>query len=153
MNPTIEEVTGIKLVGLDLGRTTTNENGQSNIDCGSLWQKFEEDRCAEKILNKTGNEVYAVYYGYEGDHTQPFRYFIGCRVTDNDEVPEGLDRLTIPAGTFRKITASGKMPDCIVNAWKEVWTSDFQRGYRFDFELYDERSRNWNDAEIDIYLS
>ena len=30
----------IKLIGLSLGRKTTNENGQSAIDCGSHWQKI-----------------------------------------------------------------------------------------------------------------
>ena len=42
----------IKLIGISLGRKTTNLNGQSGIDCGSLWQKFEMEGCAEKIPNK-----------------------------------------------------------------------------------------------------
>src|SRR5690349_14738453 len=29
------------LMGLKLNNKTTNENGQSGIDCGNLWQKFE----------------------------------------------------------------------------------------------------------------
>lgn len=143
----------IKLIGLDLGHKTTNENGQSSKDGGNLWQKFETENYADKIPNKTGDEIFAVYYGYEGDHTQPFRYFIGCRVDDNSAVPKGLDSLTIPAGTFQKITAKGKMPDCIINTWKEIWSSDLQRAYNYDFEIYDERSHNWSNAEIDVYLS
>lgn len=153
MNTTREKITEIKLIGLDLGRTTTNENGQSSIDGGNLWQKFEKGNYADKIPNKAGDEVYAVYYGYEGDYMQPFRYFIGCRVTDNDEVPEGMNRLTIPEGVFRKITVRGTMPDCISNAWQEIWASDIQRDYRYDFEVYDERSHDWSNAELDIYLS
>lgn len=153
METEIEKIPEIQLIGLDLGRTTSNKNGRSSIDGGNLWQKFEKGNYADKIPNKTGEEVYAVYYGYEGDHTAPFRYFIGCRVKDNSEVSEGMNRLTIPKGTFRKITAAGKMPDCIVDTWKEIWSSDIQRNYRFDFEMYDERSKDWNNAEIDIYLS
>lgn len=143
----------IKLLGLDLGRKTTNENRQSSIDGGNLWQKFEKGNYAARIPNKTGDEIYAVYYGYEGDHTKPFGYFIGCKVISHSVVPEGLNKLTIPGGTYRKITARGKMPDCIINAWKEIWASDFQRSYTYDFEVYHERSKDWNDAEIDMYLS
>lgn len=153
MDSTTADIEEINLIGLDLGRTTTNNNGQSGIDCGNLWQKFEQEGYADSILNKKGDEVYAVYYGYEGDHTQPFRYFIGCRVAENTHVPEGLDSLTIPKGSFRKITAKGKMPDCIANTWKDIWKSGIQRAYLFDFEIYDERSKDWSDAEVDIYLS
>jgi len=64
-----------------------------------------------------------------------------------------LDRLTIPKREFNKITAKGKMPHCIINAWKKIWTSGIQRAYNVDFEVYDERSQDWSDAEIDIYLS
>ena len=42
----------IKLMGLSLGRKTTNENGQSAIDCGSHLQKFEAGKYAERIPNK-----------------------------------------------------------------------------------------------------
>lgn len=153
MKITREKISEIKLIGLDLGRTTTNENGQSNIDGGNLWQKFEGGNYADQIPNKSGDEIYAVYYGYEGDHTDPFRYFIGCRVTDNSEVPEDMDRLTIPAGNFQKITAKGEMPGCIASVWKIIWDSDISRSYNYDFEVYDERSHDWSDAEIDIYLS
>jgi len=153
MDKTITVLNEIKLIGLDLGRTTTNENGQSSIDGGNLWQKFEKGNYADKVPNKAGDEIYAVCYGYEDDHTEPFRYFIGCRVGGNGEVPEDMNRLTIPAGTFQKITAKGKMPDCIINAWKEIWKSGIQRAYKFGFEVYDERCKDWSDAEIDIYLS
>jgi predicted transcriptional regulator YdeE len=36
-----QRISGFKLVGLKLDKKTTNENGQSNFDCGNLWQKFE----------------------------------------------------------------------------------------------------------------
>ena len=62
----------IKLIGLSLGRKTTNENGQSAIDCGSHWQKFEAGKYAERIPNKINDEIFAVYHEYEGDHTEPY---------------------------------------------------------------------------------
>lgn len=148
-----EQIESIHLTGLALKHKTTNENGQSNIDGGNLWQKFTTGGYAEKIPEKLSEELFAVYHEYEGDHTKPFSYFIGCRVPAGTAPPEGMDSLTIPAGSYLKLTAKGKMPDCIANTWKEIWNSDIPRAYRADFEIYDERSHDWSDAEVDVYLS
>jgi predicted transcriptional regulator YdeE len=71
-------ISEFKLIGLQLDKKTSNEGGQSGIDCGNLWQKFEKENFAELIPNKLGDEIYAVYFDYEGDDTKPFSYFIGC---------------------------------------------------------------------------
>jgi len=143
----------ITLIGLSLNRKTTNENGQSQIDCGNLWQQFEKENYADRIPGKLSNEILAVYHEYEGDYTQPFSYFIGCKVNNDTGVPPGMDSLIIPKASYQKIIARGKMPDCITNAWKEIWSSDISRAYQADFEVYDERSKDWSNAEVDIYIS
>ena len=147
------ELEETKLVGLALKEKTTNVNEQSSIDCGNLWQEFEKGKYAEMIPNKLSDEILAVYHQYEGDHTQPFSYFIGCKVKAGTEAPAGLETLTIAKGTYQKIDAKGKMPDCVANAWKEVWISDIPRSYKMDFEVYDERSKDWSNAEVAVYLS
>lgn len=142
-----------QLIGLALQGKTSNKNGQSNIDCGRLWQKFEKENYSNKIPHKSGDEIFAVYHSYDDDHTQPFSYFIGHKVSPGTQVPEGLDSLTIPQGALKKITAKGKMPDCIINSWQEIWNSDIPRAYSVDFEVYDQRSKDWKNAEVDIYIS
>lgn len=143
----------IKLIGLALKGKTTNENGQSSIDCGNLWQKFLEGKYASKIPGKVSEEMYAVYHEYEGDHTQPFSYFIGCKVSSETDVPQDLDSLIIPTEIYQKVIAKGKMPDCVMNAWKEIWQSDIDRAFKIDFEIYGEKAKSWDDAEVEIYLS
>ncbi|CAN5914992.1 hypothetical protein BH11BAC7_BH11BAC7_20170 [soil metagenome] len=142
-----------KLIGLSLGRKTTNENVQSAIDCGYLWQKFEKENYADKITGKISDEIIAVYYEYEGDHTKPYSYFIGYKVNANAVVPEGLDSIIIPKANYQQLTAKGKMPDCVANTWMEIWKSEIPRAYQADFEVYDERSKDWNNSEVDIFLS
>ncbi len=143
---------GFKLIGLQLPYKTSNINGQSNMDCGKLWQKFEKEEVAQKIPNKLNKAIYAVYFDYGGDHTQPFSYFIGCKVKVDADVPDGLQSLAIPQQQYEKVEAKGKMPDCIAQTWREIWNSKMARSYQYDFEVYDERSQNWEDAEVDIYL-
>jgi len=148
------ELEEFKLIGISLGKKTTNENGQAGIDCGNMWQKFEKGDYSNKIPGKTGDEVFAVYHDYEGDHTKPYSYFIGCKVKPNTEVPEGMDSLLIAAATYQQITAKGKIPDCIISAWQTIWSrQDTNRAYQADFEIYDSRSKDWTNAEVDIFLS
>ncbi|MFL5811045.1 MAG: GyrI-like domain-containing protein, partial [Flavisolibacter sp.] len=136
-----------------LAKKTTNANGQSAIDCGQLWQRFEKENCIQRIDNKIDDSIYAVYFDYEEDHTKPFSYFIGCKVSSDSQAVEGMSVLQIPTDNYIKLLAKGKMPDCIANCWKDIWTSGIARAYHYDFEVYDERSKNWNDAEVDVYVS
>jgi predicted transcriptional regulator YdeE len=145
--------TNFKLVGLKLEEKTTNENNQSSKDCGNLWQKFEKDKIFDLIPNKLSNEIYAVYFDYEKDETKPFSYFIGCKVDENSGIPKNLKSLEIPSQSYSKITAKGVMTGCITKAWEKIWNSGIQRKFGFDFEVYDERSQDWDNAEVDIYIS
>lgn len=142
-----------KLNGLKLGKKTFNANGQAAVDCGSLWQQFMSEAVADKITNKLSADLYAVYFEYEGDHTQPYSFFIGCKVSTDAETPHGLQSIEIPNQNYTVVTAKGKMPDCIANAWQEIWKSDIDRAYGFDFEVYNELSADWENAVVEIYLS
>lgn len=142
-----------KLIGLKLNRKTKNENRQSGKDCGELWQHFEQNKIAEHIPNKISDTIYAVYYDYESDENGLFSYFIGCKVEEHTEKPEGLDEIIIPEQNYHKETAKGQMIGCITDAWTRIWNANLDRKFGFDFEVYDEKSFDWNNAEIDIFLS
>jgi len=66
--------------------------------------------------------------------------------------------LEIPAGTYLKLTTdAGAIPFIIINAWQKIWQL-FQndnygkRLYKVDFEVYDERAKNPQDAIVDLYV-
>lgn len=94
-----------------------------------------------------------VYFDYEGDETKPFSYFIGCKTDKSSETPKELEALAIPSQDYTRFSAKGVMTGCITDAWKQIWNADLNRKYGFDFEVYDERSRDWSNAEVDIYIS
>lgn len=144
---------GFKLIGLQLEHKTSNLNGQSDTDCGALWQKFETEKLAEKIPDKVGDEIYAVYFGYEGGHLQPFSYFIGCKVKPDAATPAGMTSLQIPEQHYSKVVAKGTMPGCVSESWRNIWAAGLARTYQHDFEVYDERSKDWSNAEVDIYIA
>ena len=148
-----EKKESFRLAGIKLDRTTTNENNQASTDCGTHWQKFEKENIFDRIPGKLSNEIYAVYFEYEGDETKPYSYFIGCKVAETASIPKELQSLEIPLQNYIKYTSKGVMTGCIAETWKQIWNADINRKFGFDFEIYDERSRDWNNAEVDIYIS
>jgi predicted transcriptional regulator YdeE len=147
------EIKSFQLIGLALKTKTSNENGQSGTDCGNLWHQFLTGDYANKIPGKLSKDIYAVYHSYEGDHTMPFAYFLGCQAETGTPVPDGLDSLFIPGGKYQLFIAKGEIPDCITIVWKEIWKSGTCRSYKADFEVYNERSNDLKNAEVEIYVS
>jgi predicted transcriptional regulator YdeE len=141
------------LAGIQLEHPTQNANGQSMKDCGYLWERFMKESISSRIDDKFSDVIYAVYFNYSGDHNEPYHYFIGCQVPEATRPAAGLSILNIAGTYYTKITAKGKMPDCVANAWKNIWKSKLPRAYIADFEVYDERASDWENAEVDIFLS
>ena len=148
-----EQRGAITLVGIALPEKTTNKNQQSTTDIGAFWQTFMKENVASKIPGRVGEDVYAVYYDYEGDHTKQFGYFIGVPVGDDTTVPAGMTKLEIPKGKFEHFVAKGKMPDCMIDAWAQIWNSDINRRYTTDYEIYGSKSGDTENAEVDIFVA
>ena len=133
---------------------TTNENGQSVKDLGSLWGKFMTENIADKIPNKADPSLYCIYTDYEKDFTKPYTALIGCKVENLNEIPEGLTGKSIPSSEYAKFTAKGKdMQKMVGDAWYTIWNTDLARKYTADFEVYSEKSYQPEEAEVDIYVS
>ena len=142
----------MQIIGLELESKTINLNGKSGIDISKLWEQFEKEQIYSKIPNKVNNEIVAVYFDYDGDYNEPFSYLIGCEVTDGTDAPQGLKKITIPKENYRKFIAKGKMPDCIGEAWYKIWDTKLDRAYTFDFEIYGEKSQDWENAEVEVFI-
>ncbi len=109
---------------------------------GALWAKFRLEHAA--VVN--GQEIFAVYFNYDGDHTQPYTLLLGTEVPANAPLPDNLDAVTIAAGRYKRFDASGEQPQSIIAAWQKIWQSDLPRSYGTDFEAYGE------DGKVTIYI-
>jgi predicted transcriptional regulator YdeE len=144
---------GLTLIGIALPKKTTNENQQSTTDIGAFWQTFMKENVSSKIPGRIGDDIYAVYFDYEGDYTKPFAYFIGVPVGSDVTVPAGMVKMDIPTGRYQHYTAKGKMPECMIDAWKQIWNADIKRTYTADYEVYGSRSADPENAEVDIFIA
>lgn len=152
-NPQIIEVAPFQIIGISL--STTNEGGKSSQDIGMLWQRFHSDKLAEKIPYKDGDTVYSIYTDYTSDHQGKFTSIIGCKVSALDNIPPDMIGRKFHGGKYRKFTASGKLPEAIATAWRSIWEQDksLNRAYTTDFEIYDQRSANFEHGEVDIFIA
>jgi len=140
------------LIGIAI--RTTNENGQSATDIPQLWNKFLSKNIILKIPNKIDDTIYCVYTDYEKDYTKPYTTILGCRVETLNKIPENLIARSFAGGEYAIFKVNGKITDNIIyKEWVKIWNSAIPRAYTADFEIYDEKAQNPNNAEIDIFIA
>lgn len=119
-----------------LGIATRASNDQAE-KLGAHWQRFLGEGIPERIAGRLDGAIVAVYCDYEGDHTQPYTFFLGCRVPPDAQAPDGLERLVVPGGRFAHRVAEGEQPQALVRAWQQIWELPLDRRYEADYEIHD----------------
>ena len=117
-----------------------------------------QNLAAQFSNRKNPGVTFSVYTEYDSNEHGDYTYFIGEKVGSFKNIPSEFQKLIIPAAKHQKFTTvSGKIPEMVINAWKEIWgmtIEDFSgtRAYRADFEIYDQRAIDTTNAVIDIYV-
>lgn len=89
------------------------ETGEAEIP--KFWDEYYADEACRNIpgylgvcaQNKTGGDV--------------FRYGIGCKATDVAGVPEGFERIRLPAYTWAVFKCVGPAPGAIQAMWERIY--------------------------------
>jgi predicted transcriptional regulator YdeE len=131
---------------------TINKNGQSGKDISELWDRFYKEDILSKIPNKVSNDVYNVYTDYESDHNGYYTTILGCMVKSLDAIHSGYTGKPIPAGHYNLYVSTGKLPNCVLKTWQDIWKSGIERVYIADFDVYPE-SGDMDNARVETYLS
>ncbi|TWU45892.1 Bacterial transcription activator, effector binding domain [Novipirellula aureliae] len=126
-----ERLTARTLMGIE-----TRASNDSPQTIGETWQRFMAERLADDIPSRADDCLIAAYYDYEGDHTKPYTFFVGCEVVDVACAPDGFVLKEIPANDYVPFPARGDMPQALIETWQRIWASDLQRNYNIDFELH-----------------
>ena len=152
LNMNIITVEPFSVVGISV--RTTNQAGRATHDIAALWHRFLSEHTTAQISNRTDETIYSVYTDYEDDHTQPYTVVLGCRVSDASPVPDGLTARRIAGGRYRSFVARGDLSQgAVYQAWTDIWNTDMNRAYTTDFEVYSEKVRNPERAEVDIHVA
>ncbi len=148
------------LVGLTIRTNNKDEMNPDTAKIGKLAGSYWHTQIANHIQHRTSPGItYAVYTEYESDENGNYTYFIG-EVVDSLQGQDlsQFKTITIPESSYQKFTTeAGQIPEVIISAWKKIWTLQKDdlggtRKYSADFEIYDQRAANPNQAVIDIYI-
>lgn len=158
MNKTTKTLSEIKLVGITARTSNALEMNPDTAKIGTTMQKFFSGAQAQILQRKKPGTVFAVYTNYETDEHGQYTYFLGEEVNDFENIPLGLETLTIPTQNYIKFTSNpGRMPHVCIDMWQNIWEMKEEdlggkRAYVADFEIYDERCQDLNNAVLDIYI-
>lgn len=109
---------------------------------GEVWERFLDENLADDIPERLDDCTVAMYFNYEGDHTQPYMFFLGCEVGDVACVPDGFALRTTPVGEYAEFVAVGEMPQSLIEKWQQIWSMDIKRNFAADYEIHDPAAPN-----------
>jgi predicted transcriptional regulator YdeE len=141
-----------------LARTNNAAEASGESKIGPLWQRFMQENLAAQIPNRADMAFTAVYSNYASDENGAYDYLLGARVTSVDHLPTGMSWRKIELGTYAVIlTDRGQMPSVLQAAWDRIWHMSpgelgGKRAFVSDYEIYDQRTRNPQNAQVEIHI-
>jgi predicted transcriptional regulator YdeE len=146
------------IVGITARTSNTKEMSGKGI-IGSQWSRFFTEGIHDKIPNKADSNILAIYTDYESDRNGEYTFILSAKVLDTSDIPDGMEARKVPAGRYSVVTsAKGSVGDVVVQSWQKIWSMEdkselgSKRMYKADYEVYDERSRDPQNSQVDIYV-
>jgi predicted transcriptional regulator YdeE len=154
----IVEQQEFQVIGI-LARTSNSEEMSGHGIISAQWGKLFKDGILDKVPNKVDSTIYAVYTSYESDRNGKYDFLIGGRVSSTADVPPGMVARKVPKGRYAVLTtAEGPVEQIVPRAWQRIWSMEDRkqlggaRAYKTDFEVYDERSRDPKNSQVDLHV-
>lgn len=153
----IVEQPGFTVIGL-AARTSNAKEMTADGMIGRQWGRLMQEGWLAKIPNKTEQSIVAVYTDYASDRDGEYTYVLGARVSSDAEVPPGMVATKVPAGKFAVFTSDeGPGPKVVPETWMKINSlpksaPGGDRVYQADYEVYDERARDPQNLQVDVYV-
>jgi predicted transcriptional regulator YdeE len=157
MNPKILQVQGFTVVGVTARTNNANEMTPAGA-IGKLWGRLMQENLLGKIPNRADENIVAVYTDYASDKDGDYTYILGAKVSRDAELPAGMIATQIMTGKYAVFTSErGPSSKVVPETWQKInnlpkTVPGGDRTYKSDFEVYDERARNPQDAVVDVYI-
>ncbi len=137
MQPTRKKLgQAIPIAGISVRTTNAAEFNPVTGKIAGLWGRFFSQGLADSLPGKLADSpIYGVYSGYESDYMGAFDVTAGVATN------QPLGQLALQAGDYLVFSATGQMPQTVLQTWGVVWqyfqnNPNVQRSYATDFEAY-----------------
>jgi predicted transcriptional regulator YdeE len=158
VEPKIVEQPEFSVIGIQ-ARTSNAKEVKGGGAIPKQWDRFFKEGIADKIPNKVDSTIYAVYTNYASDYNGEYDFIVGMKVSSVPAVPPGMVVKKVPQGKYAVVaSAKGPVAQVVPQAWQRVYTLDDDkqlggaRAYKADFEVYDQRSQNPQESQVDLYI-
>lgn len=141
-----------------VGFQTRTSNAREMTADGSIpkmWGRLMGEGLLNKIPNRIGSAVIALYTDYQSDKDGEYTYVLGAKVSSAGQLPQGLIAHAVPAGEYSVVAAEGKLaPDAVVALWQQVWgletSHQISRSYRTDYEVH--HGSPQGETKVELYI-
>jgi predicted transcriptional regulator YdeE len=157
MNPKVMQQGGFTVVGISVRTSNAKEMTAEGV-IGKQWGGFMAEGLLAKIPHKTDRGIVAVYTDYASDHNGEYTFLLGARVSSDAGVPAGMVAKKIQAGRYAVFTTErGPAAKVVPEEWMRINSLPKSavggdRVYGADFEIYDERASDPQNAQVDVYV-
>lgn len=153
MNYKIEEKPGMRFVGKK--EAVSSINGQNAIRIPQMWEETFKEGTFDKIMALSNGKpcgalgICANFRGTESD------YYIAS--SSDEQVPEGMDELIVPAGLWVIFQCVGPMPKAIQDIWKQIYTewlpsSGYEHSGGAEIEWYSDGDNGAEDYLSEVWI-
>jgi predicted transcriptional regulator YdeE len=157
MSARIVEEKGFLVTGIAVRTSNAKEMSADGI-IGKQWARLMQEDLLAKIPNRADASIVAVYSDYASDKDGDYTYLLGARVTSDAGVPSGMVTKKIQGGKFAVFTTErGPGPKVVPETWRRInslpkSSVGGDRLYQADFEVYDQRARDPQNLQADVYV-
>ncbi len=128
----------------------TNNKNSSLI--WELWNDFYSKWHFKNLWLEWKN-IYAVYHNYELDRNWKFdildwKYDLIIWWESNNE---NYESIILNDWIYEKFDTNWEMPEKIIKKWTEIWSSNINRNFKTDYEVY-ENSEDIYNPKVTIYI-
>lgn len=158
METKIVEQKEFTIVGIEARTNNSKEMAGTGV-IPKQWDKFFKENISAKIPGKVDPNIVVVYSNYQSDNRGDYDYLIGAKVNDASAIPSGMVAKRVPAGKYAVFTtAAGPVGKVVSEKWQEILDLEGKsrlggaRAYKADFEIYDQRSHDPQNSQVDVYI-
>ncbi|HZG17841.1 MAG TPA: GyrI-like domain-containing protein [Candidatus Bathyarchaeia archaeon] len=149
---------GLSLIGIST-RTTNQQEATGQGKIPALWGTFFSEQITEKIPEIVHPHwMYMLYSNYENGAEGEYTALIGHESEKKGDVPTGLIRIELPAAKYAVFTTrQGPVSEVVPEAWMQIWewsaAGRLRRTFSGDFERYDSRGFDPQQAVVEIFIA
>lgn len=148
---------GFSVIGI-AARTSNAREMTGDGAIPKLWRELVREGVLTRLTNRADSNIIALYTDYESDEKGLYTFVLGAKVPSIETIPQGMVAKQVPAGQYAVFTSErGPVAEVVVNAWKRIWSLPqtnpaISRSFKADFEIYDERATDPQNAEVEIHV-